>query len=120
MAAMDSRSEFNVIDSTSGWKVDLIIRKDRPYSIVEFDRRQPTTIGGVDVFVVTPEDSILSKLEWGRPSGSERQWRDVVSLIAVQESALDREYLHHWARELGVEELLVEAEDEVGRDEGVD
>jgi len=74
-AALASRSQFNVIDSISGWKVDLIIRKDRKFSVVEFERRLPAAIGGVQVWIVTPEDSILSKPEWGRPSGSERQMR---------------------------------------------
>lgn len=115
LAALAARSSFNVIDSTSGWKVDLIIRRDRTYSTVEFDRRQPTNIGGVDVYIVTAEDSILSKLEWGRPSGSERQLRDVRSLLAVQGSALDRSYLYRWAKVLGVKDLLLAAEEEVGR-----
>lgn len=113
VAALANRSEFNIIDSTTGWKVDLMIRKDRPFSRVEFDRRLPATVGGVAVCIVTPEDSILSKLEWGGPSGSERQMRDVRSLLTVQGDALDRQYLCHWARELGVDELLAAAEVEL-------
>ena len=31
---------FNVFDASSGYKADLIIRKDRAYSIEEFKRRQ--------------------------------------------------------------------------------
>lgn len=34
------RDEFPVIDTESGWKVDLIIRRDRPFSRSEFERRQ--------------------------------------------------------------------------------
>jgi hypothetical protein len=111
MRALAERSQFNVIDSSSGWKVDLIICKDRPYSRTEFDRRRPATIGDVEVFIVTPEDSILSKLEWGRLSGSERQRRDVGSMLAVQGPALDWPYLRHWANELGLGDLLAEAGD---------
>ena len=110
LEALSNRSQFNVIDSDSGWKVDLIIRRDREWSRVEFERRQPADIGGVSVSILTPEDSILSKLEWGASSGSERQMRDVRSLITVQGSALDRTYLYRWAEELGVLELLREAE----------
>jgi len=31
-AALDSKTDFNVIDFSGGWKVDLVIRKDRPFS----------------------------------------------------------------------------------------
>jgi hypothetical protein len=32
VSAAEHRDMFNIIDVTSGWKVDLIVRKDRPYS----------------------------------------------------------------------------------------
>ncbi len=55
------RSLFNVIDLTGGWKADLIVRKDRPFSIEEFQRRQPVTVAGQALSVASPEDAILSK-----------------------------------------------------------
>jgi hypothetical protein len=59
----------------------------------------------------TPEDTILHKLEWFRAGGevSERQWGDVIGVLAVQIGALDLEYLRHWALELGVADLLERA-----------
>jgi len=105
-SALQSRSQFNVIDSTSGWKVDLIIRRDREYSLMEFDRRQRASLLGVEVFLVTPEDSILSKLEWASASGSERQLRDVVGLLKVQGSTLDWTYLEEWSQRLEVQDVL--------------
>ena len=111
LEALERRSQFNVIDSTSGWKVDLVIRRDRPFSIAEFARRRPTVIGGVATSIVTVEDSILSKLEWARDSRSERQLRDVTSMIAQQRTSIDWDYVRSWADELGVRDLL----DEVSR-----
>ena len=107
-AAWEHRSQFNVLDPTTGWKVDLIVRKDRPYSRVELERRQPATIEGVALHVVSPEDSILSKLEWSRAGVSERQLRDVVSVLEVQGQDLDWRYLEHWAGELGLTDLLTD------------
>ena len=69
--ALRRRSQFNVIDMATGWKADLIVRKARPYSVEEFRRRKSERILGVDVFVATPEDTILTKLEWAAMSGSE-------------------------------------------------
>jgi hypothetical protein len=100
--ALRRRSQFNVIDMATGWKADLIVRKARPYSVEEFRRRMPERILGVDVFVATPEDTILTKLEWAAMSGSERQLRDVAGILAVKQEELDREYIERWAQELGV------------------
>lgn len=99
------RGIFNVIDYASGWKIDLILRKDRPFSRSEFERRVRARILGVDVFVATAEDTILAKLEWARLGESERQLRDVVGVIELQGDALDVPYIERWARELDVTAL---------------
>jgi hypothetical protein len=108
--ALRRRGLFNVIDLASGWKVDLIVRQDRPFSHSEFGRRAAGRILGVDLFVATAEDTILAKLEWARLGESERQLRDVVGVIEVCGDALDRAYIARWTRELGVEALWERAE----------
>jgi hypothetical protein len=105
-AAFKQRSMFNVVDAGSGWKADLIIRKDRPFSVREFSRGVSGTILGIRVSVVTPEDSILSKLEWSLESGSERQYNDALSVALLNAGSLDTTYLRQWARELNAEALL--------------
>ena len=60
---------------------------------------------GTDVFVATPEDTILSKLEWSLMSGSERQLRDVAGVVEVKGDALDVGYIERWAEEIGVLDL---------------
>ena len=47
--ALRNRSMFNLIEPSSGWKVDFVIRKDRPFSEVEFGRRFPAQVAGVEV-----------------------------------------------------------------------
>ena len=37
--ALRARTQFNVIDPATGWKVDFVIRRDRPFSRAEFARR---------------------------------------------------------------------------------
>lgn len=104
--ALSRRSMFNVMDMQTGWKIDFIIRKTRPFSIVEFERRQAARLFDVETFVASPEDVILAKLEWAAMSGSERQISDVMGMIAAKRIELDTEYLHTWAQELNVLELL--------------
>ena len=96
-----------MIDTETGWKVDLIVRKERPFSREEFGRRQAAVVGGVGLFVATTEDTVLAKLEWRTKSGSEQQFRDVVAIISAQD--LDDDYLRYWADELKITESLDEA-----------
>jgi hypothetical protein len=99
-------STFNVIDNQSGWKADFIIRKDRPFSREEFKRRYRTKIRELDVWVTSPEDAILTKLEWAENSQSEQQFRDALGVAMVQYDHLDQDYLNKWAKELHIENSL--------------
>ncbi len=113
LQALQARRQFNVIDLRTGWKADLIIRKERPFSIAEFGRRRPTTLLGVTVDIASVEDVILAKLEWAkRGGGSARQLRDVCGMLAAQPH-LDGAYLHRWSVPLGVEDLLATARQQV-------
>lgn len=103
--AFARRSMFNVMDMQTGWKIDFILRKPRPFSVTEFERRQPARLFNVETFVASPEDVILAKLEWAAMSGSERQLTDVMGMVAAKRVDLDMEYLQTWARELNVVEL---------------
>jgi hypothetical protein len=108
-AARDSlrrRSMFNVIDLTEGWKADLIVRKERPFSIEEFQRRQIGTVYGRPIPVASAEDVILSKLEWDKTTPSERQRQDALNVAVAQWVRLDQTYLRKWAQTLGVSDSL--------------
>ena len=103
--ALRARRQFNVIPPASAFKVDLIVRKDRPFSREEFRRRRPGEIGGTTVHLASPEDTILAKLEWAAKGGSDRQVEDAAAIVAVQGAALDRAYIETWAEALGVLDL---------------
>lgn len=111
----ETGGQFNLIDTHTGWKVDLILRKDRPFSHSEFGRRREATVAGVNLFVATAEDTILAKLEWAAASDSDRQLRDVVEILRARASDLDDAYLDRWAPELGVEAALSQVRDAVAR-----
>ena len=104
--AMKIRSMFNVIDNEFGWKADLIFRPDNPYQLSKFDRRRRVKLMGIDLWILSPEDVILSKLDWAKDSGSDLQFRDVFGVIKVQWDKLEWDYLRHWAKELGIEKNL--------------
>jgi hypothetical protein len=112
--ALRDRATFHIINTVVGFKVDVFIRKDRPYDQSLMDRRVfAAMIEAPDhpVAVVSAEDSILLKLEWYRLGGetSDRQWSDILGVMRVQGDRLDQVYLDRWARELGVADLLNDA-----------
>ena len=108
--AVVERSQFNAIDPRSGWKVDLIIRKENPFSRSEFGRRQRRDLGGVEGDVATAEDVVLAKLAWATIGQSERQLRDVAGILRMTGNDLDHEYLAKWVDELGVRDQWEQAE----------
>ncbi len=94
--------EFNVIDGTTGMKVDFFVMQDDAYGRVRNERKVAKEIDGQRVFFISPEDLVLSKLLWSKHSGSEKQTADVQSVIEMMGDDLDWEYLHSWEERLGV------------------
>lgn len=106
-AAIERRGMFNVIHPVRIVKVDFVVRKDAPYRQEEFARRRPVVVGGQSMWMVSPEDLLLSKLAWARDSRSAVQLADVRNLIEA--TPIDWRYVEHWASVLDVTELVGEA-----------
>ena len=117
--AVVHRSSFNLIHLKTMFKVDIFVRKERPFDQAQFQRREEQVFSiepDQKAFVATAEDIILAKLEWYRLGGevSDRQWRDVLGVFKVQVGRLDLDYLQKWAAELNVADLLQKALSESG------
>lgn len=104
--AVRERRMFNAIHLATGFKVDLVIRKDRRFSVEELRRRQPGELAGRRVDFASAEDTILTKLEWAGLGESARKYEDALGIVRLQRQRLDWPYLERWADELGVRELL--------------
>ncbi len=96
------------------FKVDVFIPRPRPFLQSQLARAQKQTFTfetEVSARFASPEDTILSKLEWYRLGGevSDRQWRDILGVLKTRAGELDLAYLRHWARELEVSDLLERA-----------
>jgi hypothetical protein len=105
--ALRRRSQFNAIEIETAVKIDLIVRKNRPFSVEELGRRLRVDLtAACTIALASAEDSILSKLEWARKGGgSEKQLVDVAGVVDVSGDRLDRGYIEKWARELDVLDL---------------
>jgi hypothetical protein len=113
-SAIEHHSSFNLIHYETAFKVDIFIRKPRAFDQMQLERRRTTVIATdpeESVYVASPEDTILAKLEWYRMGGefSDRQWRDILGVLKTRAGELDLVYLRKWANELKVTDLLERA-----------
>ncbi|MBP7281338.1 MAG: hypothetical protein KBA66_07175 [Leptospiraceae bacterium] len=104
--AIENEKMFNLLDTEEGDKIDFYIQKKEPYEIEKFQRRIKKSFLGMEVFFLSPEDLILSKLVWSKKSGySEKQFHDVKGVVRVQKDNLDYPYLEKKVIELKLEEF---------------
>ena len=106
--AVADLSSANLIHHETSIKIDLFIAGGTPLDRQQLARRLRVDVGGRTLHVHPPEDILLQKLRWYRKGGevSDRQWRDVVGIVRVQGTRLDRTYLYSQAPVLGVADLL--------------
>ncbi len=104
-----NQSMFNIIHLETVIKVDFIICKNQEYRILEFNKRKKMKLEEQEVFVVSLEDLIVSKLYWAKDSFSEMQIKDIVSLMDLD---FDMNYVKEWGRRLGLDSILRRVSDE--------
>lgn len=105
---------FNAIHMDAAVKVDVFVAGDDAFDRERLELRETLPLPGeasATAYVDTAEHSVLRKLEWYRRGGevSDRQWRDVVSILRIQGDRLDAGRLKTWAERLGVGDLLERA-----------
>jgi hypothetical protein len=91
---------FNIIDYESGFKIDFIVRKNTNYRLLEFQRRKKEKINDVEVWMVSPEDLIISKLEWIQLLQSDKQMEDIRNLRSLP--GIDLDYIKNWCKKLNL------------------
>lgn len=112
--ALTHRGTFNAIHVPTSFKIDFFVKGEAPFDSEELRRSIRQNLGTDPtrtVLIKSAEDTILRKLEWYRRGGeaSERQWQDVLSVLAATRGQLDEPYLDRWSRELRVTDLLAQA-----------
>jgi hypothetical protein len=103
LEAHKRESLFNVIDLATGWKIDLIIRKSRAFSLEEFDRRQRVELQDLPLFVTSAEDVVIAKVEWSKLAQSQRQIEDVAAILCLRWETLDLPYVERWISALDLD-----------------
>jgi len=102
--ALRQRSQFNVMDYGSHWKIDFILRQSTPFDASRFARRELVDIAGVRLYAASAEDVLITKLWWAKLGESERQIIDAAGIIRVQAAKLDSGYVEKWVSVLDLDQ----------------
>jgi hypothetical protein len=79
------------------FKIELFLLSHDPHDQERFKRRREQSLFGQSVWLLSPEDVVVSKLRWARGKDEE----DVKNVITVQRGKLDWPYIEKWCREHG-------------------
>ena len=109
--AIRRRASFNVIHLETMLKVDVFVFTGDELAVEEMNRRVSVPLRDARVWFASAEDIVLQKLDWYRKGEgvSERQWRDLVGVLAVQGDRFDLSYTRRWAAQLGLGQLFERA-----------
>ncbi|MBD2126873.1 hypothetical protein NDI39_23020 [Microcoleus sp. ZQ-A2] len=108
---------LSVTHITKVLNADIVLNADTDFDRSKMARRRKIALDEAGVeqfFVASPEDVVLAKLLWRKPSGSMKQWTDVLGIIKVQGERLDFDYLWQWAEILEIGKDLDQAFTEAG------
>lgn len=104
--AVADSSQFNVINPSSGNKIDFMVSGDEAWVVAQLARAKSLPIfADVEVNVAAPEDVILGKLIYYREGGSEKHLRDIAGILKSSAALVDQQYIGEQARKLCVEDL---------------
>jgi hypothetical protein len=101
--AIAANRMFNVVHMQTAYKVDCIIKKTSDFQGSAFDRRRRVNFDGSEIWIITLEDLIISKLLWAKDSKSDMQFKDVRNLLNIKK---DETYFEKWIEKLDLKETL--------------
>ena len=106
LEAVRRKGQFNIIHSTSGNKIDMLIVPASAWGEAEMSRRQRMRIlPDLEGYCALPEDVILGKMEYYREGGSEKHLRDITGIMKVSSDMVDRQYVCRWSQQMGLADI---------------
>jgi hypothetical protein len=100
--ASETKRMFNVIHIETAFKIDCVPKKTSNFQQRAFNRREKTDYYGREIWIISKEDLILSKLLRAKDSLSEMQFRDIKNLMR---SGFDKNFTEGWIEKLGISDL---------------
>lgn len=96
--AIKHKTMFNIIDHKSNYKTDFIILRDDEFEKIKFERRKIIQFLDFNIYVISAEDLLLSKLVWIQQIQSAIQSEDIKQLSELGE--MEWSYVWRWINTL--------------------
>ena len=110
---VETRGSFQLLHRIELLRVDVFVPHWTGLDLWKWERRQRMQLGQSQgqVDVTSAEGIVLQKLLWYEAGGrtSDRQWRDIVSVLKHQRTTVALDDLENWATQLHIAELLHKA-----------
>ncbi len=104
--AVKRRKQFNIIHSSSGLKIDVIVRKDNAFDDSRFNRlKKILTAENVEANFSSPEDVIIMKMKFYQEGSSEKHLRDITSMLKISSENIDKKYIESWVDKLKLNDI---------------
>lgn len=104
--SLKNQMMFNIFDKKTFFKIDFIFKSNETFENVKFDRKSKLKINGLEVYVISIEDLIISKFMWAKNSHSEMQLNDIRELMKI---GYNENYLKEWISKLDLNEIYKKA-----------
>lgn len=95
-----------VSETESGFEIEFFELSDDPHDQQRFGRRRKLAVLGHEAWVLTPEDVLVTKLNWLHRANRGKDLLDVENVISVQGALLDWPYIESWCDAHGSRALL--------------
>jgi hypothetical protein len=105
-----------VTEVESGFEIEFFELSNDSHDQARFARRRRIGVVGRRAWILTPEDVLVTKLNWLNRMNRAKDLMDVQNVISVQGDALDWPYIERWCDEHGSRPLLEKIRAELRRD----
>jgi len=104
--AIRIKGQFNIIQPSTGLKVDVIICKEDEFDNSRFERvKKVLPVEKMQANFSSPEDVIIMKMRYYKEGGSEKHIRDIVSMIKILGDEIDKNYIVGWVGKFEIENI---------------
>lgn len=114
---LDPQMSFETVTATTRYtlqcldvpfQIELFLLSEDAHDQQRFARRRRVKMLGLEAFVPTAEDVIITKLRWSHHGRRSKDIDDVRDVIAVQGERIDWDYVSMWCDRHGTLDLLEE------------
>jgi hypothetical protein len=95
-----------IVHVPTQFEIEVFELSNDPHDQSRFARRRMAQVYGGHSWVLTPEDVLITKLNWLRSANRSKDRMDVQQVIAVQSQMLDWPYIERWCDAMGSRAVL--------------